>query len=34
MHATRPLNVAWLEAPEGTQLLLVVEDDVCQWQPK
>ncbi|QQK73783.1 DUF1481 domain-containing protein [Pectobacterium versatile] len=33
-HATRPLNVAWLEAPEGTQLLLVVEDDVCQWQPK
>lgn len=33
-HATRPLNVAWLEAPEGMQLLLVVEDDVCQWQPK
>ncbi|KHN52748.1 hypothetical protein OI69_07455 [Pectobacterium fontis] len=33
-HAMRPLNVAWLEAPEGTQLLLVMEDDVCQWQPK
>ncbi|MEQ9862973.1 DUF1481 domain-containing protein [Pectobacterium cacticida] len=33
-HTARPLNVAWLEAPEGIQLLLVVEDDVCQWQPK
>ncbi|MEH2922834.1 DUF1481 domain-containing protein [Samsonia erythrinae] len=32
-HAARPLNVAWLEAPEGTQLLLVVEEDVCQWEP-
>lgn len=28
------VNVAWLEAPEGTQLLLVTHQDFCTWQPK
>ncbi len=32
--ARKPVNVAWLEAPEGTQLLLVTRDDDCQWEPK
>lgn len=29
-----PLGVAWLEAPEGTQLLLVANEDFCRWQPR
>lgn len=33
-HAAGPLGVAWLEAPEGTQLLLVANEDFCRWQPK
>ncbi|TCL05667.1 MULTISPECIES: DUF1481 domain-containing protein [Sodalis] len=33
-HSARPLGVAWLEAPEGTQLLLVANEDFCRWQPK
>lgn len=33
-HAAGPLGVAWLEAPEGTQLLLVANEDFCHWQPK
>ncbi|XBS70004.1 DUF1481 domain-containing protein [Acerihabitans sp. KWT182] len=33
-HASAPLGVAWLEAPEGTQLLLVANEDFCRWQPK
>ena len=28
------LNVAWLEAPAGTQLLLVTADDLCLTAPK
>ncbi len=26
-------RVAWLDAPAGTQLLLVAEEDLCQWKP-
>lgn len=29
-----PVSLAWLEAPEGTQLLLVANEDFCTWQPK
>ncbi len=25
--------MAWLEAPEGSQLLLVANEDFCTWQP-
>lgn len=27
------VSVAWLEAPEGSQLLLVANEDFCHWQP-
>ena len=27
------VSVAWLEAPEGSQLLLVANEDFCTWQP-
>lgn len=27
------LNVAWLESPEGNQLLMVADHDFCRWQP-
>lgn len=29
-----PLMIAWLEAPEGVQLLRVSQDDDCSWQPQ
>lgn len=29
----KPLSIAWLEAPGGTQLLLVSADDLCPAQP-
>lgn len=29
-----PVSIAWLEAPEGTQLLMVANEDYCQWEPK
>ncbi len=28
------MSVAWLEAPEGSELLLVANDDFCSWEPK
>jgi len=28
------VGVAWLEAPEGVQLLLVANENFCHWQPK
>lgn len=28
------VSVAWLEAPDGAQLLLVANQDYCRWQPK
>nr|WP_246579911.1 DUF1481 domain-containing protein [Candidatus Sodalis endolongispinus] len=32
-HTSGALGIAWLEAPEGTQLLLVANEDFCRWQP-
>jgi hypothetical protein len=28
------VNIAWLDAPEGRELLLVANDDFCRWEPK
>jgi len=33
-HSSMEVSVAWLEAPEGSQLLLVANEDFCTWQPK
>ncbi|MEM6162669.1 DUF1481 domain-containing protein [Erwinia sp. P6884] len=30
----KPVSLAWLEAPEGTQLLLVAPEDLCATEPK
>ena len=32
-HSSVEVSVAWLEAPEGSQLLLVANEDFCRWQP-
>nr|WP_318385167.1 DUF1481 domain-containing protein [uncultured Enterobacter sp.] len=32
-HSSLEVSVAWLEAPEGAQLLLVANEDYCTWQP-
>lgn len=32
--AGKPLSLSWLEAPKGTQLLLVSAEDVCASEPK
>ena len=32
-HSSVDVGVAWLEAPEGTQLLMVANEDFCRWQP-
>ena len=32
-HSSMAVSVAWLEAPEGSQLLLVANEDFCTWQP-
>lgn len=33
-HSSLEVSIAWLEAPEGSQLLLVANQDFCTWQPK
>lgn len=33
-HSSLEVSIAWLEAPEGSQLLLVANQDFCFWQPK
>jgi Protein of unknown function (DUF1481). len=33
-QSSKELSVAWLAAPEGSQLLLVANEDFCSWQPK
>lgn len=33
-HSASAVSIAWLEAPEGSQLLLVANQDFCTWQPK
>ncbi|EHM48138.1 hypothetical protein HMPREF0454_00297 [Hafnia alvei ATCC 51873] len=32
-HSSLPLGIAWLDAPEGQQLLLVANEDFCNWEP-
>lgn len=32
-HSIVAVSVAWLESPEGEQLLLVANEDFCRWQP-
>ena len=32
-NSSQAVSVAWLEAPEGSQLLLVANEDYCHWQP-
>jgi len=32
-HSKVAVSVAWLEAPEGAQILLVANEDFCRWQP-
>ncbi|ALZ98380.1 MULTISPECIES: DUF1481 domain-containing protein [Leclercia] len=32
-HSSMEVSVAWLVAPEGSQLLLVANEDFCTWQP-
>jgi len=33
-NSASDVSIAWLEAPEGSQLLLVANQDFCTWQPK
>ncbi|CNI28813.1 lipoprotein [Yersinia aldovae] len=33
-NSAQPLGVAWLDSPEGQQLLLVANQDFCHWEPK
>ncbi|CNL72956.1 DUF1481 domain-containing protein [Yersinia aldovae] len=33
-NSAQPLGVAWLDSPEGQQLLLVANQDFCRWEPK
>ncbi|MDX7992170.1 DUF1481 domain-containing protein [Xenorhabdus sp. psl] len=32
-NSLAPLTIAWLDLPEGKQLLLVANDDFCRWEP-
>jgi hypothetical protein len=32
-NSRQPVNVAWLDGPEGRELLLVANDDFCRWEP-
>ncbi|MFZ2609899.1 MAG: DUF1481 domain-containing protein, partial [Raoultella planticola] len=33
-HSSVEVSVAWLEASDGAQLLLVANEDFCTWQPQ
>lgn len=33
-HSSVDVSVAWLEASDGAQLLLVANEDFCTWQPQ
>ncbi|CNF24777.1 DUF1481 domain-containing protein [Yersinia nurmii] len=33
-NTQQPLGVAWLNAPEGQELLLVANEDFCRWEPE
>jgi hypothetical protein len=30
----KPVSISWLEAPKGTQLILVSAEDQCLMEPK
>ena len=32
-NSSKPSYVAWLDSPEGKQLLMVAEHDFCKWEP-
>ncbi|MBI6549476.1 DUF1481 domain-containing protein [Xenorhabdus lircayensis] len=32
-NSSGSLTIAWLDSPEGKQLLLVANDDFCRWEP-
>ncbi|CNJ33022.1 MULTISPECIES: DUF1481 domain-containing protein [Yersinia] len=32
-NSAEPLGIAWLDSPEGQQLLLVANQDFCRWEP-
>ncbi|TBL86154.1 DUF1481 domain-containing protein [Hafnia alvei] len=32
-RSSQPLGIAWLDAPEGRQLLLAANEDFCSWEP-
>ncbi|OVZ95478.1 DUF1481 domain-containing protein [Yersinia alsatica] len=32
-NSAQPLGIAWLDSPEGQQLLLVANQDFCRWEP-
>lgn len=32
-NSSQPVSVAWLDGPEGRELLLVANDDFCRWEP-
>lgn len=33
LNSNKPVYVAWLDSPEGKQLLMVAEHDFCKWEP-
>lgn len=32
-NSRQPVSIAWLDGPEGRELLLVANEDFCRWQP-
>lgn len=32
-NSHQPVSLAWLDGPEGRELLLVADDDFCRWEP-
>ena len=32
-NSNQPVSVAWLDGPEGRELLLVANDNFCRWEP-
>lgn len=32
-NSRQPVSIAWLDGPEGRELLLVANDDFCRWEP-
>lgn len=32
-NSTSPIYIAWLESPEGREILLAANDNFCKWEP-